>query len=314
MTQITVDDHPRLPAEKPGLTFHQRRRWFLIAMATPALVYILLVAVWPILQGMYFSLFDYNLLKPNRTKFVGLENYLDVFAKSANRAALLNTVVFTFSAVTIELVLGFCVALSLWRDSVFNRMALALILVPVTITPLVVGLIFRAVLAPDFGMIGYWLAQWGLTNPRGLLADPDTALATLVLIDVWEWTPMMALILLAGLKSLPSDILEAAQTDGASAWQRIRLIVLPLMLPAVLLALMIRSVDAFRIFDTIYVTTGGGPGNATNTMMLQAVKEGLEYFDIGEASTLGNIMLFCIAIIAATLIMFLRRADRKANE
>ncbi len=91
------------------------------------------------------------------------------------------------------------------------------------------------------------------------------------------------------------------------------MIVLPLMLPAVLLALMIRSVDAFRVFDSVFVTTGGGPGNSTNTMMLQAVKEGLEYFDIGEASTLGNVMLFCIAVIAATMIFFLRRADRRAN-
>ncbi|MBT9385925.1 sugar ABC transporter permease [Pseudooceanicola sp. CBS1P-1] len=295
------------------LGFYQRRRWFLVAMAAPALAYILVVAVWPILQGMYFSLFDYNLLKPHRTKFVGLQNYLEVFDTPANRAAFVNTVIFTAAAVTIELVLGFGLALALWRDSRFNRIALALVLVPVTITPLVVGLIWRALLLPDFGLLGYWLAHWGLSDPRGLLADPHSALATLIAIDVWEWTPMMALILLAGLKSLPSDILEASRTDGATGWQRVRLIVLPLMLPAVLLALMIRSVDAFRVFDSVYVTTGGGPGNSTNTLMLQAVKEGLQFFDIGAASTLGNVTLLCIALIAGGLIAVIRRADRRAN-
>ncbi len=296
-----------------GISFYRRRRIFLIAMAMPALAYILAVAVWPILQGMYFSLLDYNLIRPHRTKFVGLENYAEVLDSAQNRAAFRNTFVFTFAAVAIELVLGFILALALWRDSRFNQIALALVLVPVTITPLVVGLIFRALLAPDFGMIGYWLADWGLSNPRGLLADPDMALATLVMIDVWEWTPMMALILLAGLKSLPSDILEAAQTDGATGWQRVRMIILPLMLPAVLLALMIRSVDAFRVFDSVYVTTGGGPGNATMTLMLRAVKEGLEFFNIGKASTLGNVMLLCIALIATAMILLIRRADKRAN-
>lgn len=296
-----------------NISYYKRRRYFLIAMAVPALLYILVVAVWPILQGMYFSLFDYNLLKPNRTKFVGLENYLQVFDSKANRAAFVNTLIFTIAAVSIELVLGFCLALALWRDSRFNRISLALVLVPVTITPLVVGLIFRALLLPDFGMIGYWLAQWGITDPRGLLANTDTALATLIMIDVWEWTPMMALILVAGLKSLPGDILEAAQTDGAHAWQRVRMIVIPLMLPSILLALMIRSVDAFRVFDSVFVTTGGGPGYATNTLMLQAIKEGLEFFNIGVASTLGNVTLLCVALMAGAMIFTIRRADKKAN-
>lgn len=303
-----------LPQTSGGMNFYKRRRLFLAAMAAPALIYILVIAVWPILQGMYYSLFRYNLIKPQRTKFVGLENYVELFQSEANRAALYNTFIFTFSAVGIELVLGFVLALALWRDTRFNRIALALVLVPVTITPLVVGLIFRALLLPDFGLVGYWLAEWGLTDPRGLFADTHTALATLVMIDVWEWTPMMALILLAGLKALPRDILEAAQTDGASGWQRLRMIVIPLMLPSVMLGLMIRAVDAFRVFDSVFVTTGGGPGYTTNTMMVEAIKQGLQFFNIGTASTLGNVTLLCIMLIAGGLILTVRRADKKANE
>lgn len=123
----------------------------------------------------------------------------------------------------------------------------------------------------------------------------------------------MALILLAGLKALPGDILEASEVDGATALQRLRIIVIPLMLPSILLALTLRTIDAFRIFDSVYVTTGGGPGNATNTLMLHAVKQGLEFFNIGRASAISNLTLICIAVIAAGFILLIRKADRKAN-
>jgi multiple sugar transport system permease protein len=178
---------------------------------------------------------------------------------------------------------------------------------------LVVGLIFRALLTADYGMVGYYLAEFGISSPRGLFANPASALATLIFIDIWEWTPLVALILLAGLKALPGDILEAAEVDGATAFQRLRMIVIPLMLPSILLALTLRTIDAFRVFDSIYVTTGGGPGNATNSLMLYAVKQGLEFFNIGRASAIANLTLLCIAVIAAIFVILIRQADKKAN-
>ncbi len=168
-------------------------------------------------------------------------------------------------------------------------------------------------LLADYGLVGYYLADWGLTDPRGLFSTPSTALGTLIFVDVWEWTPLMALILLAGLKALPGDILEAAAVDGAT----------PLAAPAldhpaadaasVLLALTMRTVDAFRVFDSVFVTTGGGPGNATNTLMLLAVKEGLSFFNIGRASAIANATLLCTALIATVFIALLRGADKKVN-
>jgi len=135
-----------------------------------------------------------------------------------------------------------------------------------------------------------------------------------VVVDAWQWTPLMALILLAGLKSLPTDILEAAEADGATPFQRFRIIVLPMLLPAVFLALVLRTMDAFRVFDIIYSTTNGGPADATDVLMIYAVKQGLEFFNIGFASAIANLMMVCIAIFSVGFIVLVRRADKQANE
>ena len=297
----------------PGLSFAARRRLFLALLCLPALAYVAAVGVGPLLQGMWYSAFDYSLLHPARRHFVGFGNYASLLADPAFRNAFVNTVVFSVAAVALEFVAGLGIALLLWREDRFNRVCLALLLVPVAVTPIAVGLIFKGLLDPDYGMVGYWVAHGAHGDPHGLLGSTSTSLATLVLIDVWEWTPLMALILLAGLKALPLDILEAAVADGASAVQRFRLVILPLLLPAVLLALLLRTMDAFRVFDSIYVTTGGGPAGATDSLMMLAVKRGLQFFDIGSASAIGNVMILCLAAVAAVLVTVVRRADRAAN-
>src|SRR4029079_14983291 len=185
----------------------------------------------PLAQGISYSFYDYSLLRPARTAFIGLDNYRALWSNEAAQHSIVTTATFTVSAVTVEFVLGLGLALLLWRDSVFQRVCLALLLIPVTVTPIVVGLIFRGLLAADYGLVGYYLSQWGLSNPRGLLGNPTSALPTLVAVDAWQWTPFMALILLAGLKSLPTDILEAAEADGATAGQCPPTAFLPIILP-----------------------------------------------------------------------------------
>lgn len=295
------------------MTFRKRRRLFMLCMGLPAVVYVIAIAIWPIGQGLYYSLFDYNLIRPHRTQFIGLENYRRLLFDPTAYAAVRNTFVFTVSAVSIQLVLGMIIALLLWRDDRFNRVTLAFILVPMSITPLAVGLVFGALLAADFGLVGHYLAQWGITDPRGMFADPRQAMLALVIMDVWQWTPLMALILLAGLKALPNDILEAAEVDGASALQRFFMIVLPLLLPAIFLALVLRTMDAFRVFDSVFVTTKGGPGDATNVLMYYAVKEGLEFFNIGFASAIATLTLACIGGFAVLFIFLIRSADKRLN-
>lgn len=280
-------------------------------MAAPAWLYVMAIAVGPLIQGFLYSFESYSLIRPTERHFVGLENYRAFLTDAAARAALTNTFVFTFGAVALESFLGLGVALLLWRDDLFNRIALGLLLIPATVTPLVVGLVFKALLNPEYGVIGYQLAEAGWSGARGLLADPHWALPTLVAIDAWEWTPLMALILLAGLKSLPPDILEAAAVDGASGIQRFRLIVLPLLLPAAFLALILRMMDAFRIFDIIFVTTNGGPGDSTDTLMIFGVKQGLQFFNIGSASAVSTVIVVCIMAMAAAFIAALKPARRR---
>jgi multiple sugar transport system permease protein len=285
-----------------GWSYALKRQMFLAAMALPALLYVLAVAVGPMVQGFLYSFDSYNLIRPGSRHFVGLDNYLGLWRDPTARSALINTFLFTFGAVAIEFILGLGIALLLWRDDWFNRVALGLLLIPATVTPLVVGLVFKALLSPEYGMLGYPLAELGLSSSRGLLADPHAALATLIAIDAWEWTPLMALILLAGLKSLRTDILEAAAVDGASAAQRLRHVILPLLLPAAFLALILRMMDAFRVFDIIFVTTSGGPADATNTLMIYGVKQGLQFFNIGAASAVSTLIVVCILAMAAAFI------------
>lgn len=291
----------------------QAQRFFLFLMAVPAVLYVIAIGIWPLLQGVWFSFWDYNLIRPNRTSFAGWDNYLKVFTDRTARQAVLNTFQFTLFSVSFQMVLGFVLALLLWRDNAFNRIMLALVLIPATMTPILVGLIYKALLSADFGVIGYFLRQRGIGPIGGLMSDGSIALWVLIAIDCWQWTPMMALILLAGLKSLPADVLEASRTDGANALQRFRLIILPLMLPSIFLALILRTMDAFRVFDTPYVATGGGPANATNTMMLLAVKEGLQFFNVGYASALANVATLYMAVMAAVLLFIIRRADIRIN-
>jgi multiple sugar transport system permease protein len=284
---------------------------FLAALAAPAFVYVLAVAVGPMVQGLLYSFDSYNLIHPSSRHFVGLDNYFGLWRDETARSAVINTFVFTFGAVTIEFVFGLGIALLLWRDDWFNRIALGLLLVPATVTPLVVGLVFKALLNPEYGMIGYALAETGLSGPRGLLAEPQRALATLMAIDAWEWTPLMALILLAGLKTLPTDILEAAKVDGATGSQRLWFIILPLLLPAAFLALILRMMDAFRVFDIIFVTTNGGPADATSTLMIYGVKQGLEFFNIGAASAVSTLIVACIFVMAGAFIVVLKPAENR---
>ena len=298
----------------PQFSYRRRRQIFLILLGAPALIYVLAVAVWPLAQGVNNSFYDYSLLRPAKTAFIGLDNYRALWTNEEARRSIVTTATFTVAAVVVEFLLGMGLALLLWRDSLFQRVCLALLLIPVTITPVVVGLVFRALLAADYGLLGYYFSAWGLSNPRGFLGDPTTALPTLVVVDAWQWGPFMALILLAGLKSLPTDVLEAAQADGATPFQRFRLVVLPMLLPAIFLALVLRTMDAFRVFDIVFATTDGGPADSTNVLMVYAVKQGLEFFNVGFASAIANVMIICIAIFSVAFIALVRRADKRANE
>src|ERR1700685_3877940 len=254
MTEMAALDARRRStvSRRSPLPYRRRRQLFLIFLGAPALIYVLAVAVWPLAQCVNNSFYDYSLLRPAKTAFIGLDNYRALWINEEARRSIVVSAIFTFSAVAVEFGPGLGLALLLWRDSLFQRVCLALLLIPVTVTPIVVGLVFRALLASDYGMLGYYISSWGLSHPRGWLGDPSSALPTLVAVDAWQWCPFMALILLAGLKSLPTDILEAAEADGATSFQRFRLIILPMLLPVIFLALVLRTIDDFQVFEILF--------------------------------------------------------------
>ncbi len=200
-------------------------------------------------------------------------------------------------------------ALLLWRDTRLNQVASALLLIPIALTPLVAGLVWRAILNPDFGMVGYYLTTLGVR--RGLTAQPETAMLSVILVDAWQWTPLVMLILLAGLKTLPMQPFEAARVDGGSSWAIFRNLTLPMLAPTILLALLFRTMDAFRVFDAIFAMTQGGPGLSTTVLNFYVYKQGLVFFDMGFAASLSTILLVVIGAFSLVYIRLIGRQERE---
>lgn len=285
-------------------------RWLYLLMALPITLYVLVLFVWPLVYGLGISLFEYRLTDPTQTRtFVGLDNYAKAFADPSSRTALVNTLVFVVGAVALELVVGLGLALLLWRDTRLNQVAAALLLIPIALTPLVAGLVWRAILNADFGTLGYYVTTI-LGVRRGLTAQPDTAMLSIILVDAWQWTPLVMLILLAGLKTLPVQPFEAARVDGGSAWRILRHLTLPMLAPTILLALLIRTMDAFKVFDAVFAMTQGGPGLSTTVLNFYVYKQGLVFFDMGYAAALSTILLVVIGAFSIAYIWLIGRQQR----
>ena len=298
-----TDDDAALSA---GWSYTRKRQIFLVAMAAPALIYVLAVAVGPMVQGFLYSFDNYNLIRPASRHFVGLDNYLALWRDPTARRAVINTFAFTFGAVTLEFVLGLGVALLLWRDDWFNRVALGLLLVPATVTPLVVGLVFKALLSPEYGMLGYPLAELGLSRSARAARGPSArarhfgrdrrlGMDAADGADPARRAENVADRHSRSRRSRRRERAAAILAHGAAA-----------SLPAAFLALILRMMDAFRVFDIIFVTTSGGPADATNTLMIYGVKQGLEFFNIGAASAVSTVIVVCILLMAAAFIAVLK--------
>lgn len=257
-------------------------------------------AFYPLAYSLYISFFKYSLTDPAQTQtFLGLANYLKAFADPVFRVAARNSVLFVALAVGIQTVLGLAVAVLLNRDRPGIPMVRTLLLAPLTLTPIVVALVWRALYNADFGVISYYLKALGVHVGRGPIGEPSTALAALVIVDVWQWTPLVALMLLAGLRSQSADLFEAAQIDGASPWQQFWHVALPLLRPILTVALLIRTMDVFKLFDSVFIITGGGPGYATEVMNHYIFKTGLTFFDMGYAGAMSTLLLVLIGLFTA---------------
>lgn len=277
-------------------------------LLSPLLIFVVVVAIYPLFFSFRISLFDYRLTDPNQTQtFVGLKNYIRAFSDMVVLDSLKTTLVYVLGTVSLELVVGLGLALLLSAETQIMRMLRSLLIMPMAIPPLVVGLVWKALYNADFGVIPFYMKALGMNVGRGPLAELNLAMPAVILVDLWQWTPLLMVIFLAGLKSLPTEPYEAAVVDGASRWQSFWFITLPLLKPTLLVALLLRTMQSFKVFDTIYATTAGGPGSVTTVLNFHIYTVGMTFFDMGYAASLANILLVVIAILSVIYIMVLER-------
>ena len=287
---------------------NRHRKWL---FAAPAMIFVGLLIVVPLAWTVYLSLTDAQGSVRSESKFVGLANYLTVFGDTERFwPAVLRTFTFTGSSVAIEMVLGMGIALLLWRPFKGEKWVRVAILMPLVATPVAVGMMWRLIFDPNIGFANQFLSWFGIPE-QPWLSGETTALPTLVFVDVWQWTPMIVLILLAGLTSLSEEPDEAARIDGASPWQRVRFVTLPLLRSTVIVAIVLRGIDALKTFDILYATKGKGGGSFHEVETLNVYAFGLsfDYNDYGIASTV--LILFFLLIIAIMwMVTYRRKADR----
>ncbi len=279
-----------------------------LGMLAPLLIFVAAIAVYPLLFSFGISLFKYRLTDPNQTKtFIGLANYLRAFSDPVVITSLKATILFVVGTVTTEIVLGLGLAMLLVAETRLMQIIRSFLLIPMALPSLVVGLVWKSLYNADFGIIPYYLKLLGISAGHGPLGEISTAMPAVILVDVWQWTPLLMVIFLAGLKSLPIEPYEAARVDGASRWQSFVFITLPLLKPTFLIALLLRTMQSFKVFDIIYATTAGGPGTATSVLNYHIYTVGMVFFDMGYAASLANILLAVVAVLSILYVMVLER-------
>jgi len=286
----------------------KRKKREAYAFVLPSLATLVAIVIFPTIFLWYVSLTNYDLsMGWEQKSFVGLRNYFFLFLEDKDFWYSLRITLF-FAAVTVglEFVLGLGVALLFHRHIWGKRVWMSCLILPMVITPTIISLIWKLMLNTEYGVLNFILSQFGLGKINWL--GPKEAFWSLILVDVWEWTPFIALILYAGLQALPQEPYEAAVVDGANPRQIFFYLTLPLLKPMILIALLLRSIDALKMFDVVYGLTQGGPGNATELMSLHIYRLGFRHTNwIGRASANAVILLFLSTLLTTVLLRTLRR-------
>jgi len=279
----------------------------------PGLIFLSLIFVIPLFYALGITLFKWNLLRPDLgIRFVGFENYIKILSNSFVWETIGRTFYFVIAAVFTELIIGVSVALFLNRDFFGSRIVSSILLIPFMMAPIVVGFAWRFLLNNDFGPLPAFFQKVGLDfliSPP-LLANPNLALPVLIIVDIWQFTPFVVLVVLAGLKSLPLEPYEAALIDGATPWQQFWKITIPLLKPSLLVATVIRTLTALRIFDTVMIMTGGGPGSSTEVLSYFGYRLAFQSYEMGKAGTVG----FIVMIFALIFTLFYIKTIGVGNE
>lgn len=275
---------------------HKNSGLVALALLSPAIVLFFVLTIYPLVRVAALSLFatDYGF---EDATYVGLDNYVDLIGHRFFRTAAWNTLVFAVLATVSQVALGLMLALLVNGKMPGSRFVVPALLMPYVLSTMVVTAIWRAWFHYDFGYLNNVLRTVDLP-PVEWLFNPDIAMLSLVLVDTWQTAPLTFLIILAGLQSIPTEIYEVAEVDGAGPRHVFLSITIPLLLPYLFLASLLRSVDAFKIFDKVYALTGGGPGLATETLSLYVYRLGFRFFDVGAASAAAIIMVMISGVLA----------------
>lgn len=285
------------------------RRYGWVAPMIPGMVFLIVISIYPTLYSLNASIYRWNLAASARRSLTGFRNYELLLTDPSFWHSVVVTLAYVAFAVALELALGLALALLFFRRFPGDHFLRALLILPMVVAPVVVGLLWRYMLNPQFGIVNYVMTLFGM--PRvDFLGDPALALPTLIVIDVWQWTPFTFLILLAALQGVPEEVIEAARIDGARSKRILFDHILPMIRYPIAVALVLRLLDAFRVYDIVYMTTRGGPIDATETMSWQIYDLGFKSFDIGYAAAYSWLMLILVVAVSTVALKILfRRTD-----
>jgi len=306
-TTLRSDTASEVASGDLGRVLARRERRFAAALLAPAFVALLATTTFPLLFLIWNSTFRMDLAMPYMDGFVGLENYRTLLADERFWSSLVTSLIYTGSTVAFQVALGLALALLVMDMKRGQGWFRVIAILPVVLSPAVVGMIWRTfMLAPDFGIVDYLAVNAGLGS-KNWLGDPTLAMVSVVAIHTWQWTPFAFMVLLASLASLPEDIYEAARLDRATAWQRFRRITLPLLRPAIVMVVIMRTMVALTAFAAIFTVTAGGPGTATEILNLYAYRKSFTELSLGYGSTVA-VALLVVTLVISGLLFALRRA------
>ncbi|MCP8937847.1 sugar ABC transporter permease [Alsobacter sp. SYSU M60028] len=292
------------PAAGAGKPYDFSRKYWVFAV--PATVIILAVIVFPWVFTVFMSVQDWKI--GGGTEFVGLENFRTLAQDQRFRDSLWITLWFTVLAVVAPIVLGTFAALVFHREFPFRGILRTVFVMPMMATPVAVSLVWKMMFHPQLGVLNYLLSLVGIP-PSAWVFSPDTVIPTLVMVEVWHWTPLVMLIVLGGLAGLPKEPYESAVIDGANEWHMFRFITLPLLWPYIMIALVIRTIDALKVFDIIFVISEGGPGTASETLNIFLYLQAFQFYKIGYASAVVVIFFFIIVMLSL-LLLYVRQKSK----
>ncbi len=275
-------------------------------MVLPTILTLAAIVGFPVAYALWVAFHKYDLIEGGIGEVVGIDNFRAVFGMEVFVQAARNTVVLTISVVAVELFIAFGLALLLNQQGLrFRNLYLGILLIPLLVSPIAVGLIWRLLLHPDLGAVNWVLTRIGFSG-QAWLSSTTTAMPTVVGIDAWHETSLMLIVLLAGLTSLPKDPVEAATVDGATKFQIFWSITVPLMMPVIVVAALIRMISAIKTYDLIYILTAGGPGGATETISYRIWKVGFTNLDMGRAAAASILLLLAIMLLTVVLVRVMR--------